>query len=96
MSDKGARPLRQRLRLFLAPTLVLALFFLIVWLFGGILVPFILALIIVFLIEPVVKRLHRVRVWRFHLPRRTEYGRWLKLKTVGSIAPTTQGRLGLS
>jgi predicted PurR-regulated permease PerM len=64
------RPLLRRLRRYLAPTLLLGVLAFVIVAFRHVMVPFILALIVVYLIEPVVKRLHRVRVagW-FQLPR---------------------------
>ncbi|MBN1946580.1 MAG: AI-2E family transporter [Bradymonadales bacterium] len=59
----------QRARRFLAPVLLLATLVLLLALFRHVLLPFILALIIVYLMEPVVKRLNRIRIRRWHLPR---------------------------
>jgi len=70
MSETGtSRTLRQKMRRFLAPTLVFGLLAFIIYIFGALLVPFVLALIIVYLIEPVVKRLHRLRIRGVTLPR---------------------------
>lgn len=72
MSDSPghARPLLARLRRYLAPTLILGVLTFVIVAFRSVMVPFILALIIVYLIEPVVKRLHRVRLaGRFQFPR---------------------------
>lgn len=59
----------KRARRYWAPALVGVAFLGIIYFFGHILIPFIFALIIVYLIEPVVKRMHGLRIRRRQLPR---------------------------
>jgi len=48
---------------------VLAVFFLMLWALGNMLAPFIIALVIAYLLDPVVERLSRCRIGRWTMPR---------------------------
>lgn len=89
MAD-NERTFRQKLRQYLAPTLLISVVVGILFLFRHNLVPFILALIIVYLMEPAVKRLNRLSVGKRKLPR------WVAVIIVYLLffgALTTTGRV---
>jgi predicted PurR-regulated permease PerM len=66
-----------RFRRYLAPSLLLAALVLILIAFRRVLVPFLIAIIIVYLIEPLVKRLNRIR-----LAKRIGMPRWAAVVSV--------------